>query len=64
MVASVIQNRHKLVERATECRMELKALLHRFTSVDLLAHQIAQDILQDPNQYREIVPTSSASAWF
>lgn len=54
LVASVIENRHKLVERATECRAELKALLHRFTSLDILAHQIAQDILRDPNEYREM----------
>jgi hypothetical protein len=54
LVASVIENRHRLVERATECRAELKALLHRFSSLDILGHQIAQDILRDPNEYREI----------
>jgi hypothetical protein len=54
LVTSVVQNRHKLIERATECRKELKDLLHHFSSLDLLAHQIAQDMLQDPNQYREI----------
>jgi hypothetical protein len=54
LVASVIENRHRLVERAAECRAELKALLHRFSSLDILAHQIAQDILRDPNEYREI----------
>jgi len=29
-------------------------LIHRFTSLDILAHQIAQDILRDPNEYREM----------
>ena len=54
LVKSVIENRHRLVERAAECRAELKALIHRFTSLDILAHQIAQDMLRDPNQYREM----------
>lgn len=54
LVKSVIQNRHRLIKRAAECRAELKALIHRFTSLDILAHQIAQDILRDPNQYREM----------
>ena len=54
LVKSVIENRHRLLERATECRKELKALIHRFTSLDILAHQIAQDIMRDPNQYREM----------
>jgi hypothetical protein len=52
LVKNVIENRHRLLERATECRTELKALIHRFTSLDILAHQIAQDIMRDPNQYR------------
>jgi hypothetical protein len=52
LVKSVIENRHRLLERATECRAELKALIRRFSSLDILAHQIAQDILRDPNQYR------------
>jgi len=43
LVKSVVDNRHRLVERATECRAELKALIHRFSSLDILAHQIAQD---------------------
>ena len=51
---NIVNNRHKLLERAVELRRELKDLLHRFTSLDLLAHQIAQDILQDPNSYQEI----------
>ena len=42
LVKSVVDNRHRLVERATECRAELKALIHRFSSLDILAHQIAQ----------------------
>lgn len=54
LVKSVVDNRHRLVERATECRAELKALIHRFSSLDILAHQIAQDMLRDPNQYREM----------
>jgi hypothetical protein len=54
LVKSVVDNRHRLVERAAECRAELKTLIHRFTSLDILAHQIAQDILRDPNEYREI----------
>lgn len=54
LVKSVVENRHRLIERAAECRIELKALIHRFTSLDILAHQIAQDILQDPNEYREM----------
>ena len=54
IVTNIVNNRHKLLERALEIRKELKDLLHRFTSLDLLAHQIAQDILQDPNSYREI----------
>jgi hypothetical protein len=45
LVNSVVENRHKLVERATECRAELKALIRRFSSLDILAHQIAQDML-------------------
>jgi hypothetical protein len=51
---NIVNNRHKLLERAVEIRDELRDLLHRFTSLDLLAHQIAQDILQDPNSYQEI----------
>jgi hypothetical protein len=54
LVKSVLENRHRLLERATESRKELKALIHRFTSLDVLAHQIAQDIMRDPNQYREM----------
>ena len=54
LVKSVIENRHRLVERAAECRAELKELIHRFSSLDILAHQIAQDMLQDPNEYREM----------
>jgi hypothetical protein len=54
LVKSVVDNRHRLVERATECRAELKALIHRFSSLDIMAHQIAQDMLRDPNQYREM----------
>jgi hypothetical protein len=54
LVKSVLENRHRLLERATEYRKELKALIHRFTSLDVLAHQIAQDIMRDPNQYREM----------
>ena len=54
LVKSVIENRHRLVERAAECRAKLKALIHRFTSLDILAHQIAKDMLRDPNQYREM----------
>jgi hypothetical protein len=54
IVTNIVNNRHKLLERAVEIRNELKNLLHRFTSLDLLAHQIAQDILQDPNSYQEI----------
>jgi hypothetical protein len=54
LVKSVIENRHRLAERAAECRAELKTLIHQFTSLDILAHQIAQDILRDPNEYREI----------
>jgi len=52
IVTNIVNNRHKLLERAVEIRNELKDLLHRFTSLDLLAHQIAQDILQDPNSYQ------------
>jgi len=44
LVKSVIENRHRLLERAAESRAELKALIHGFTSLDILAHQIAQDI--------------------
>jgi hypothetical protein len=54
LVKSVVDNRHRLVERATECRADLKALIRRFSSLDILAHQIAQDMLRDPNQYREV----------
>src|ERR1039458_1542210 len=54
LVTRILAHRHELLDRATEIRKELKELLHRFTSLDLLAHQIAHDILQDPNQYREI----------
>jgi hypothetical protein len=54
IVRNIVNNRHKLLERAVEIRNELKDLMHRFTSLDLLAHQIAQDILQDPNSYQEI----------
>ena len=44
LVKSVIENRHRLVERAAECRAEVKALIHRFTSLDTLAHQIAVSV--------------------
>jgi hypothetical protein len=54
IVTNIVNNRHKLLERAVVIRNELKDLLHCFTSLDLLAHQIAQDILQDPNSYQEI----------
>jgi len=54
LVTNIVNNRHKLLERAGELRKELKDLLHRFTSLDLLAHQIAQDILEDPNSYQEL----------
>jgi len=37
LVKSVIDNRHKLVERATECRTELKAQIHRFSSLDTVS---------------------------
>jgi hypothetical protein len=54
LFARILAHRHELLDRATEIQKELKVLLHRFTSLDLLAHQIARDILQDPNQYRDI----------
>lgn len=54
LMKSIIENRHRLLDRATECRAELKALIHRFSTLDILAHQIAQDIMRDPNKYQEI----------
>lgn len=54
IVRSIIENRHRLLDRAKECRVGLKALVHRFSSLDILAHQIAQDIMRDPNKYKEI----------
>jgi hypothetical protein len=54
LVDNIVKNRHKLLERAVELRKELKELLHRYTSLDLLAHQIVQDLSEDPNSYQEI----------
>jgi hypothetical protein len=53
LIKSVVDNRPKLLVRANEIRAELKSLIHKYTSLDLLAQLIARDVLYNPDKYKE-----------
>lgn len=53
LIRSIVEHRPELLARATEIRNELEKLIHRHSSLELLAHLIAKNVLHDPDTYRE-----------
>jgi len=53
LIRSVIEHRPELLARATEIRKELQDLIHRHSSLELLAHLIVRNVLHNPDTYRE-----------
>jgi hypothetical protein len=54
LIRSIIEHRPELLARATEIRNELQELIHLHSSLELLAHLIARNVLAfNPDTYRE-----------
>jgi hypothetical protein len=45
LIRSIIEHRPELLARATEIRNKLQDLIHRHSSLELLAHLIARNVL-------------------
>lgn len=53
LIKRIVTHRPELRSRATAIRAELLELTHRYNSLELLAHLIAQNGFYDPDKYRE-----------
>ncbi|HWY20240.1 MAG TPA: hypothetical protein VNX26_03415 [Candidatus Acidoferrum sp.] len=53
LIRGIVEHRPELLARATEIRNELQDLIHRHSSLELLAHLIAKNVLHNPDTYRE-----------
>lgn len=53
LIRSIVEHRPELLIRATEIRDELRRLIHRHSSLELLAHLIAKNVWHNPDTYRE-----------